>query len=169
MPPVFPALLTSCVPMFSFTSREPGLSSFRVGGHAGRVTLPVGGAMRSSRPTIAARRADTYRGYKKTSHRVSMEAVRNALLETRREANAVALPLPSAVQLETSHISIDDRFAAQIVYAAGRCPPMVRLLSCLGSFHFSFRIEVVYTGITKSPYCGNCRSWDISFIPSVLD
>jgi hypothetical protein len=47
-----------------------------------------------------------------------MEAVRNALLETRREANAVALPLPSAVQLETSHISIDDRFAAQIVYRA---------------------------------------------------
>ena len=43
-----------------------------------------------------------------------MEAVRNALLETRREASAVALPLPSAVQLETSHISIDDRFAAQI-------------------------------------------------------
>jgi hypothetical protein len=47
-----------------------------------------------------------------------MEAVRNALLETRREANAVALPLPSVVQLETSHISIDDRFAAQIVYRA---------------------------------------------------
>ena len=48
-----------------------------------------------------------------------MEAVRNALLETRREASAVALPLPSAVQLETSHISIDDRFAAQIVLSLG--------------------------------------------------
>ena len=93
-------------PCFSFTSQEPGLSSFRV----------------------AAQRADTNRGYKKTSHRVSMEAVRNALLETRREASAVALPLPSAVQLETSHISIDDRFAAQIVYAAGRCPPIYRLV-----------------------------------------
>ena len=75
--------------------------------------------MGSSRPTIAARRADTNRGYKKASHRVSMEAVRNALLETRREASAVALPLPSAVQLETSHISIDDRFAAQIDLSLG--------------------------------------------------
>ena len=102
-------------------------------------------------------------------------------------------PLQGAVSIETSYISFDDRFAAQIVYATGRNapapeasgrlsaqhelrssrkgprPPMVRLLSCQVSFHFSFRIEVVYTGITKSPYCGNCRSWDISFIPSVLD
>ena len=37
------------------------------------------------------------------------------MLETQVEANAVAFPLPSAVQLETSYISTDDRFAAQIV------------------------------------------------------
>ena len=65
------------------------------------MTLPVGGAMRSSRPTIAARRADTNRGYKKTSTRISVEAVGIALLETRVEANAIAFPLPSAAQLET--------------------------------------------------------------------
>ena len=62
-------------------------------------------------------------------------------------------PLQGAVLLETSYISLDDRFAAQIVYravapsgakadySAGRCPPMVRLLSCLVPFHFSFRVE----------------------------
>ena len=32
----------------------------------------------------------------------------------RREASAVALPLQCAVLLEISHISADDRFAAQI-------------------------------------------------------
>ena len=97
------------------------------------------------------------------STRISVEAVGIALLETRREASAVALPLPSAVQLETSHISIDDRFAAQIVYAAGRNapapkasgwlsaqhelrssrkgprPPIIRLLSFRFSFHFGLR------------------------------
>ena len=50
---------------------------------------------------------------------------------------------------EISYISRGDCFAAQIDSsfaldcamedkAAGRCPPIVRLLSCLGSFHFSF-------------------------------
>ena len=122
--------------------------------------------MGTSRPTIAAPQSDTNRGYKKTSHRVSMEAVRNALLETRREASAVALPLLSAVQLETSHISIDDRFAAQIVYSTGRNapapkasgwlsaqhelrssrkgprPPMSRLVDCCGSFHFGLYLTM---------------------------
>ena len=74
-----------------------------------------------------------------------MEAVRNALLETRREASAVALPLPSAVQLETSHISIDDRFAAQIVYATGRCPPIFRLtVYCLVPFISVLRVMKLY-------------------------
>ena len=36
-------------------------------------------------------------------------------------------PLQGAVHLETSYISTNDRFAAQIVYAAGRCPPIFRL------------------------------------------
>ena len=38
-------------------------------------------------------------------------------------------PLQGAVHLETSYISTNDRFAAQIVYAAGRCPPIFRLPS----------------------------------------
>ena len=59
-------------------------------------------------------------------------------------------PLQGAVLLETSYISLDDCFAAQIDSspfapygatedkAAGRCPPIVRLLFRLASFHFSF-------------------------------
>ena len=47
-------------------------------------------------------------------------------------------PLQGAVLLETSHISLDDRFAAQIVYATGRCPPMYRLVTDCCSFHFQF-------------------------------
>ncbi len=58
-------------------------------------------------------------------------------------------PLQGTVLLETPYISLDDRFAAQITHSsfapggamedkpAGRCPPIVRLLSCQGSFHFS--------------------------------
>ena len=59
--------------------------------------------MGTSRPTIAARRADTNRGYKKTSTRISVEAVGIALLETRVEANAIAFPLqvPSNSKLPT--------------------------------------------------------------------
>ena len=38
-------------------------------------------------------------------------------------------PLHCAVNLETSYIPLGDRFAAQIVYATGRCPPMYRLPS----------------------------------------
>ena len=47
-------------------------------------------------------------------------------------------PLQGAVVLETSYISLDDCFAAQIVYAAGRCPPMYRLVTDCFSFHFQF-------------------------------
>ena len=46
-------------------------------------------------------------------------------------------PLQGAVHLETSYISTNDRFAAQIVYATGRCPPMYRLVTDCRSFHFS--------------------------------
>ena len=67
---------------------------------------------------IAARRADTNRGYKKTSTRISVVAVGIALLETRREANACAFSSASAVQHETSYISQNDCVAAQIVYRA---------------------------------------------------
>ena len=58
-------------------------------------------------------------------------------METRREASASALPLQGAVHLETSYISTNDRFAAQIVYAAGRYPPLYRLVTDCRSFHFS--------------------------------
>ena len=62
---------------------------------------------------------------KKTSLRVSSEAVRNALKETQREASADALPLHSAVLLETSHISLDDRFAAQNCLGGGSLPAYI--------------------------------------------
>jgi hypothetical protein len=47
-------------------------------------------------------------------------------------------PLQGAVHLETSYISTNDRFAAQIVYATGRCPPMYRLLSTDFVLSFQF-------------------------------
>ena len=57
-------------------------------------------------------------------------------------------PLQGAVSIETSYISFDDRFAAQIVYAAdpssvapqseGGCPPMHRLVTDFRSFHLQF-------------------------------
>ena len=47
-------------------------------------------------------------------------------------------PLHCAVNLETSYISLGDRFAAQIVYATGRCPPMYRLVTDCRSFHLQF-------------------------------
>ena len=71
-------------------------------------------------------------------------------------------PLHCAVNLETSYIPLDDRFAAQIVYATGRNapapeasgrlsaqhelrssrkgprPPMYRLVTDCRSFHFQF-------------------------------
>ena len=64
-------------------------------------------------------------------------------------------PLQGAVSIETSYISFDDRFAAQIVYAAdpssvapqgeGGCPPMYRLVTDCRSFHFRFpRFEIVH-------------------------
>ena len=49
-------------------------------------------------------------------------------------------PLQGVALTETSHISLDDRFAAQIVYTAGRCPPMYRLVTDCRSFHFSFTV-----------------------------
>jgi hypothetical protein len=59
-------------------------------------------------------------------------------METRREASASALPLQGAVHLETSYISTNDRFAAQIVYAAGRYPPIFRLPSTDSFLLFQF-------------------------------
>lgn len=53
-------------------------------------------------------------GIKKTSLRVSNEAVGIAFGETQREANACAFSSACAVSIETSYISFDDCFAAQI-------------------------------------------------------
>ena len=47
-------------------------------------------------------------------------------------------PLQGIVRIRNSHIPFDDRFAAQIVYAAGRCPPIYRLMTCSRSFHSQF-------------------------------
>ena len=98
---------------------------------------------------VATRRADTTRGYEKTSTRISVEAVGIALLETRVEANAVAFPLQvssnsklTTFLLTTALQRRDDRFAAQIDLAAGCCPPIYHLLCCLVAFHFWLRIEV---------------------------
>lgn len=55
----------------------------------------------------------------------------------RREANVLCVFLcivPPILNFLHSH---DDRFAAQIDLAAGRCPPIYRLLFRLASFHFS--------------------------------
>jgi len=60
-------------------------------------------------------------------------------------------PLQGAVLLETSHISLDDRFAAQIVYATGRCPPIFRLPSTDSFLSFQF----FGFEITRSHLC--CR------------
>ena len=70
-------------------------------------------------------------------------------------------PLQGAVSIETSYISRGDsalacarlgsldsraplarrvRFAAQIVYATGRCPPMYRLVTDCRSFHLQFTV-----------------------------
>ena len=92
------------MPSFRFTSQEPGQSSFRV--------APL------------TRWSDTIRGHKKTSHRVSMEAVRNALLETRREASAVALPLPSAVQLETLTFPSTTALQRKLSFGASDFSPL---------------------------------------------
>ena len=60
---------------------------------------------------------------KKASLRIPREAVRIALREHKERQNACAFPLHSAALVETSHISLGDRFAAQIVYATGRNAP----------------------------------------------
>ncbi len=72
--------ISSC-PCCCFTVGESGQSSFRV----------------------AAPQSDTNQEHKKTSTRISVEAVGIALLETRVEANAVAFPLqvPSNSKLPT--------------------------------------------------------------------
>ena len=68
-------------------------------------------------------------------HSCSLEAVRIALEEIQREANACAFPLPSIVFLEISNVSSDDCFAALLksfcraspcgaAIVAGRCPPI---------------------------------------------
>ena len=65
---------------------------------------------------------------KKPSLRISNEAVRNALGETRREDKRVAFPLQRTVSFETSHISFDDRFAAlQIDFGRWRLETFGRL------------------------------------------
>ncbi len=47
-------------------------------------------------------------------------------------------PLQGIVRIRNSHIPFDDRFAAQIVYATGRCPPIYRLLSTDFVLSFQF-------------------------------
>ena len=59
---------------------------------------------------------------------------------TKRGERMMRFPLQGVALTETSHISLDDRFAAQIVYTAGRCPPMYRLVTDCRSFHFSFTV-----------------------------
>ena len=49
-------------------------------------------------------------------------------------------PLQGIVRIRNSHIPFDDRFAAQIVYATGRCPPMYRLVTDCSSFHLQFSV-----------------------------
>jgi hypothetical protein len=73
------------------------------------------------------------KGKIKASLRVSMEAVRMALLETRREAKRCSVFLCKvSSNFETSHISQNDRFAAmQIVMVTKR---LLRHLSVLLSY-----------------------------------
>ena len=58
-----------------------------------------------------------------------------------KRGSVFALSLQGIVHMEISQVSRNDRFAAQIDLETGRYPPIVRLLSCLVSFHFSFRFE----------------------------
>ena len=60
----------------------------------------------------AVRRLDMGSGQMKTSTHVSVEVVGMTLSEAQVEANALCVPSASTVQLETSYISTDDRFAA---------------------------------------------------------
>ena len=106
-------------------------------------------------------------------------------METQREVKRRCAFLCKCRPFETSYISRGDRFAAQIdfvtslcfttarrrryalrVTAAGRCPPIYRLLFRLASFHFSLRIEVgsdcfLYFRqgkIVWQGYCRECRT-----------
>ena len=84
---------------------------------------------------------------KKTSLRISPEAVGIALMEIQREEVRCTFSA-SIVHLETSYISGDDCFAAQIfsrhspqgrrrIQATGRCPPIFILRSPLALRSFS--------------------------------
>lgn len=65
--------------------------------------------------------------------------------ETQREASADALPLHSAVLLETSHISLDDRFAAQNCLCGGSLPAYIPFTVVLPFLSFSVsRLEIDY-------------------------
>ena len=93
---------------------------------------------------------------KKTSLRVSSEAVRIALMGTRREANALCVFLckvSSILKLLTFHLTI--ALQRKIVYAAGRCPPIFRLLWCCHSFHFQFHGLRL---ITENPPCSKAAA-----------
>ena len=76
---------------------------------------------------------------KKTSLRIHLEALR--LPCRKHEERRTHYAFSSAMCRPTKFLRFSryDRFAAQIVYATGRCPPMVRLVSCCGSFHFSYK------------------------------
>ena len=64
-------------------------------------------------------------------------------METQREDKRICThSLQGAVHFETSYISRDDCFAAQIVYATGRCPPIYRL-PATDSFLSFLRFEMV--------------------------
>lgn len=58
----------------------------------------------------------------------------------RREANALCVSLCNVSPILNFLHSHDDRFAAQIVYATGRCPPMYRLVTDCRSFHLQFSV-----------------------------
>ena len=83
---------------------------------------------------------DTNRGQEKASLRVPVEALRNRLVgNTKRGKRIMRFPLQVS-SYEISQVSTGDRFAAQIVYTASRCPPIYRLVTDCRSFHFSFTI-----------------------------
>ena len=69
-------------------------------------------------------RSDTKSRHKKTSLRVSSEVVEFTLNETRSEANALCVPLPSAVIREILYVSLDDCFAALQIAVGGFLPAL---------------------------------------------
>ena len=80
-------------------------------------------------------------GIRKPLIRVSREAVEICLNRNTKRGKRCALSSAKCRLFETLYISRDDRFAAlQIVYAAGRCPPMYRLVADCLSFHLQFTV-----------------------------